>query len=304
MHTRLAAALLLTLCWTSAAYAVDGVIEINFARASAGGITPADVPGLPITISQSGSYRLTGNLSMLNVNNDVILIQASSVEIDLNGFNIGGPNSGSGGVPDCTAVGNGRGIFANLGFDGIVVKNGSVTGIGNAGIVLMGGNSRVERVYVEQCCDTGVQVGRASLITDSIARLNYFNGFTLGPNSRISGSVAAQNRVAGIANSGGSISVESCVTTDSGHDGIIAGARSTVQANVVHGNTVNGIIVDAGSSVLDNVVGDHVGPSITAVSGGVGTGGNVVNHTAGAAFQGTVSHLYCDLDNSTKLCAP
>src|SRR5581483_7661707 len=45
------------------ARAVDGVIEINHARALAGGVTASDLPGYPITIDQSGSYRLTGNLT-------------------------------------------------------------------------------------------------------------------------------------------------------------------------------------------------------------------------------------------------
>ena len=41
-------------------YAVEGVIDINQARALAGGVTPGDTPGFPVTVSQSGSYRLTG----------------------------------------------------------------------------------------------------------------------------------------------------------------------------------------------------------------------------------------------------
>ena len=54
----LTAALLLA----SAALAVDGVIEINQARAAAGNVTPGDGPGFPVVISASGSYRLTSNL--------------------------------------------------------------------------------------------------------------------------------------------------------------------------------------------------------------------------------------------------
>ena len=44
--------------------ASDGVIEINQARALQGGVTEGDTPGFPVTISQSGSYRLTGNLTV------------------------------------------------------------------------------------------------------------------------------------------------------------------------------------------------------------------------------------------------
>jgi hypothetical protein len=41
--------------WMTAVAAVDGVIEINQARVLAGGITPADTPGFPVTIGTSGS---------------------------------------------------------------------------------------------------------------------------------------------------------------------------------------------------------------------------------------------------------
>jgi hypothetical protein len=43
--------LALTLTLGGRAHAVDGVIEINQARASKGGITPGDTPAFPITIS-------------------------------------------------------------------------------------------------------------------------------------------------------------------------------------------------------------------------------------------------------------
>src|SRR5438046_162421 len=46
--------------FAGASYASDGVVEINQARALAGGVTRGDAPGFPVTISQPGSYRLTG----------------------------------------------------------------------------------------------------------------------------------------------------------------------------------------------------------------------------------------------------
>ena len=50
--------------------AVDGVIEINDARARAGQVTPGDNAGYPVVINEPGSYRLTGNLE-LRTNADV-----------------------------------------------------------------------------------------------------------------------------------------------------------------------------------------------------------------------------------------
>ena len=56
--------LLVILALATPAFGVDGVIEISQARALAGGINPVDTPGFPITIDQSGSYRLTSDLNV------------------------------------------------------------------------------------------------------------------------------------------------------------------------------------------------------------------------------------------------
>ena len=73
--------------------AVDGVIEINQARAIAGGVTPGDTPGFPVTISAAGSYRLTGNLTVPALNTTAISITANYVTLDLGGFLVSGPNT-------------------------------------------------------------------------------------------------------------------------------------------------------------------------------------------------------------------
>src|SRR5947199_10311415 len=73
------------------AYAVDGVVLINQNAALAGNVTPGDAPGFPVTISVSGSYRLSGNLTVPDTVTTAIRIQADNVAIDLNGFSILGP---------------------------------------------------------------------------------------------------------------------------------------------------------------------------------------------------------------------
>ena len=56
--------ILLGLGLATPALAVDGVIEINQARAMAGGITAGDNPGFPVNLTESGSYRLTSDLTV------------------------------------------------------------------------------------------------------------------------------------------------------------------------------------------------------------------------------------------------
>ncbi len=80
------------LAWiTSSLYAVDGVVLIDHYHAMVGNITPGDAPGFQVTISQSGSYRLTGDLSVPDGNTTAIQITADFVTLDLNGFSIIGP---------------------------------------------------------------------------------------------------------------------------------------------------------------------------------------------------------------------
>src|SRR5436190_8539455 len=94
------------------ARAVDGVIEINQKAALAGGVTAGDAPGFPVTIDASGSYRLTGNLSVDHKTTAIqVTAAAADVEIDLNGFSILGPTTCT--APPtvaCSPLGSGRGI--------------------------------------------------------------------------------------------------------------------------------------------------------------------------------------------------
>src|SRR6266481_1804172 len=72
----------------ASAGAVDGTIEINQAKVLATG-------GFPYTISNTGSYRLTGNLTVSGSSLNAIDVNASHVTIDLNGFSIIGPGGGA-----------------------------------------------------------------------------------------------------------------------------------------------------------------------------------------------------------------
>src|SRR5271170_3750944 len=87
------------------AFAVDGVVLINQSTVTAAG-------GFPYTITQPGSYRLSGNLTVPNVNTDGIVISVDNVNIDLNGFSIIGPAVCTGCPAKCTSTGTGVGIKA------------------------------------------------------------------------------------------------------------------------------------------------------------------------------------------------
>jgi hypothetical protein len=74
-------------------HAVDGVVLINQAAATAGRVTAGDSAGFPVTLSQPGSYRLSGDLVVPDSLTTAITITADNVMPDMNGFSILGPNN-------------------------------------------------------------------------------------------------------------------------------------------------------------------------------------------------------------------
>jgi len=145
---------------TGAAYGVDGVILIDQNRALAGNVTPGDAPGFPVTISQPGSYRLAGNVTVpAGVNG--IQINADNVTLDLNGFTIFGLGAG--------AFTNGVfSVFRSM----ITVMNGSVRAF-FVGLLIGGGTShRIDRVSAVENGQAGFQLdGDYGTVVDSIANL-------------------------------------------------------------------------------------------------------------------------------------
>jgi len=163
--------LAVALCAVSAtASAVDGVIEINHARALAGGITPGDDPGYPVTLSHSSSYRLTGNLTLPGANTSGITSIADNVSLDLNGFAVIGPNVCvyNAGVT-CSETGLADGI--TLTGDNASVRNGIVRGVTGDGIEV-GNASVVDGVRVSHVGLVGVkQNGEGGVVRNSVVSL-------------------------------------------------------------------------------------------------------------------------------------
>jgi len=104
--------------------AVDGVILIDQNRALAGGVTPGDAPGFPITITLPGAYRLSGNLSVPQ-GTDGIHLTASNITIDLNGFSITTPTNNA---LDSSASGITTPFESGTVASGIAIRNGVIEG--------------------------------------------------------------------------------------------------------------------------------------------------------------------------------
>ena len=179
------------------AHAVDGVFEINDDCAQVGCFA-GDTVGYPVSIGQSGSYRLTGNLIVPDLDTTAIQVTSDNVSIDLNGFEIRGPLPCTVGPVTCPPPGLGAGISsgaANLtvanghiigmGGDGILAGDGAVlsnlTVIGNAGNgAVVGVGGRVLGCTIRDNGGEGVSSGDEGLVVENVVIGNVGLGLNLG----------------------------------------------------------------------------------------------------------------------------
>jgi hypothetical protein len=107
--------------------AVDGVVLIDQNRALAGGVTPGDALGFPITISVPGTYRLSGNLSVPPLTS-AIELTVSNITLDLNGFSITTPTNPIGATNSMGQIVFGIGYTGPGIGSGFTIRNGVVEG--------------------------------------------------------------------------------------------------------------------------------------------------------------------------------
>lgn len=238
------------------AMAVDGVIEINQARALAGGVTPGDTPGFPVSLYDSGSYRLTSDLELLTENTDGIEIRADDITLDLGGFAIRGPVTCqfvAGPDVTCSVLGGGEGIYDTISFgnDNLVIRNGTVKGVGQNGILLRGARVTIEDVRVEQNGNFGIVVtGLFSSVRNCMAFLNRESGVSTGSSSRVEGCVAHSNGRYGIEAGTATLVIRNAANGNA-FDGI-NGSSLHVAGNSTQGNQQDGIDADGNSSIIGN----------------------------------------------------
>lgn len=268
-----------------AAGAVDGVIEVNQAKAAAGGINGnlvSDPPGFPVVITEPGSYRLTGSLSTPAFLG-AITITAGQVSLDLSGFRVS---------TDLPAAGI-HGIDAT-GQTDIRVSNGTIERFGGAGITA-GDRARIENVTARSNSGGGISVGALGQVLGcrvdgNGSVLQASDGIFAGAASTVSGSTAVGNGGAGIHVLPGSI-VNGNTANGNLSRGLFVGEGSTVSENSVSANTGDGITTDAACTVLHNTVRNNTGDGVE-----VGEGSAVVANAISANGR-------CGLHSSTS-CAP
>lgn len=203
-----------------------------------------------MTIDASGSYRLTGNLTVdQNTTAISVTSAAAAVDLDLNGFAIVGPTTCTG-AGTCTPAGNGRGISQVGSLSRLGVTHGVIRGMGLSGLVA-GGHAVVKDVETMFNGSVGIGTGSDSEVTGSEVSLNGATGIAVGPNSTVSNCVANHNGSIGIDAADGVV-VEHNQAVGNVAGGISVGARSVVTGNTSLSNTLFGIQAEVGSIVVEN----------------------------------------------------
>lgn len=194
------------------------------------------------TISQSGSYRLTKNLS---AKGDCLVVTANRVEIDLQGHTIRGDGTGAGVQDDPNSPIR---QFA------ITVRNGTI-GTFRVGVQLGSTTGVVEQLHVVESGDIGIILS----------------------SGRVRSNVVFDVGVIGIFVPGGAAVVSDNFVSQVGTTGIAVGPGSSVVGNSVSQAGANGVSAGCPSRVTDNSVAFFEGVAISTFGLGCSVQGNASN---------------------------
>jgi hypothetical protein len=304
MRTRLSRALVAVLALAAASNGASGPLD---PPASPGGrpgpeartaINSVNTPGDDeafFVITQPGSYYLTRNITngVLNSTWNGIVVEASNVTIDLNGFAVDGftglvipagaqQTQGLAPPPPTT------GVLASGPFrTGISVVNGVVRDWTNGGVnltsvdgcvleriraednggrvICVGDSSVVTRCTAMENGGDGIAVGNDSVIEKCVSSANEGSGFSVAGDSVITHCTANANAFTGILTTGGCVITE-CAASENGFQGINAQSGSTVIRNTCNDNAT-GIRVTVNCRVDSNLVHNN-GAGFATASGG------------------------------------
>ena len=271
--------------------------------ASAGDLNPAGPPAptmkrldvvepripissLPYTITQGGSYYVTGNLSAGVW--DGILIEASDVSVDLNGYTLS-TDSGY------------YGLYVAAGRTNVSVRDGGVRGFYVALYAETGSNVNLSGLSATANA-LGPTLYGSGTIRDSIAANNQYYGFTLGGTGIvIRNSRAQSNGFTGLFAPGPGTLVESCTVSLNGafgsapdeRAGIFVGQASRVVGCTTQDNAGSGIAFGDRNFIAENNVFRNGGNGLENIGQGENRleANNLVSNTGWGILVGSAGNL-------------
>lgn len=185
----------------------------------------------PITIGQRGSYYLTQSIDV-PAGQDGVVVAASNVTLDLNGFAIQGGDSGTGiKVTKNVNIGPPCNVAPFQSRWGITIRDGEVRRFATGIDAECAAFSRIQAVRSEGNADFGMKGGEATVIQDC-----HSNGNGTGVEIGFRGTVRECN-----------------ISFNFQGNGIVAFDEAVVTGNVIEGNATSGAL--SGAVLLgDNVV--------------------------------------------------
>jgi hypothetical protein len=197
------------------------------------------IDGLPVSISQPGSYYLTGNLS-LSTGGDGIVIDADDVIIDLNGFALNGAGAA------------GCGILVTNNHSNIAIRNGVIREWGGSGIQAVNAyNSMFSDLQCYNNTADGLAAGTFCEIRNVMASANGGMGLFAAQACRMLDCTAHDNGI-GIYCAGTANEIIRCTAQKSGTMGIFSVTDGIIRDCIVRNNGTDGIQVVGNCCLEDN----------------------------------------------------
>jgi len=268
--------------------------------------TPLSQSQVPITISQPGSYYLTGNLFAPSLVTAIITVNAPGVTLDLNGFQIDGVSE----VGEATHA-----IKINVVAARCKVLRGSVIEATGNGIDCDAPDSSFTEIHAARCRLDGISIAGGAIVERCVFTGNGGDGLdSVGfERSVIRGCIATGNAGSGFEVSG---VIEGCVSQANGGNGFTGGGTITrcqatqnngyginissgiVSESDASGNTDGGI--RAGSNVVVSrcVAQLNSGPGITLTWRGIALDNNCSQN--GGTFGNTQPNILV-LNNDNRI---
>jgi len=184
------------------------------------------ISSLPYTITQSGSYYITGDLTS---SSNGIQVMVNHVTIDLMGYSIRG-------------TGSGYGIFILAAMQNVEVRNGTITLFGDYGIYASASSNNLRVIEVRTVVNGGSGIyleGKGELVKDCTASKNGSYGIYVGNGSTVTGNTAYDNGSHGIfAEAGSTVTVNTAYYNE--NYGIALGGNNLVNGNTAYDNNQSG----------------------------------------------------------------
>jgi hypothetical protein len=205
-----------------------GEILITHTKALAGGVTPGDAPGYPVTLTLPGAYELASNL-MVDAGKDGISVTTADVSLDLNGFTISGGRAGG-------AANGVHGVYT-LG-DRFSIKNGTITGFRFAGVMAPDrSHLMIDKMRIVHGGYIGIEAERSNMVTvtNSMIASNAFNGLRCALTCHVEGNIVAENRNTGIVIGTGTV-LGNTLSANTAHAVLIFGRTGLGNNSIVNNN--------------------------------------------------------------------